>query len=65
MTTTIGDFVLDVVAGEASVTASAPGSDQTEIRDNATGGNNYITVTRKYAQRTTTTMSETLTGSDA
>jgi len=63
VTTAVGDFVLDVVSAESSVTASAPGDGQTEIRD-ATAGS-VIAVSYEYAQTTTTTMSETLSGSDA
>ena len=65
VTTTVGDFVIDVVAGESSILSSVPGTDQNTMTDSASGGHAYHTATRKYAQRTTTTMSETLTGSDA
>jgi len=65
VTTDVGDFVIDVVAGESSVLSSVAGTDQNEMTDSASGGHAYHTATRKYAQRTTTTMSETLTGSDA
>ena len=65
VTTTVGDLVIDVVAGESSVLSSVAGTDQNEMTDSASGGHAYHTATRKYAQRTTTTMSETLTGSDA
>ena len=65
VTTTVGDLVIDVVAGESSVLSSVAGTDQNEMTDSASGGHAYHTATRKYAQRTTTTMSETLTGYDA
>ena len=65
VTTTVGDFVIDVVAGESSILSSVPGTDQNSMTDSASGGHAYHTATRKYAQRTTTTMSQTLTGSDA
>jgi hypothetical protein len=63
--TTVGDLVVDVVAGEADITASTPGDGQVEVRDyDPSTADYFLSVTREYAQRTTTTMSETLAGGD-
>jgi len=69
VTTTVGDLVFDVIAGDGDnesggyVASSVPGTGQTELIDTVDLSSREVfhTVTHSYADRTTTTMSETLT----
>ena len=69
VTTTLGDLVFDVISGDGDnesggyVASSVPGTNQTEVSDTVDLSSREVfhNVTHKYADRTTTTMSETLT----